>query len=59
MVTIESSSLIVLILYHILLTYTTTSQIIVTLEIYSHILPPLQEATMLQFNTLLTTPDIP
>ncbi|BCL80978.1 hypothetical protein ccbrp13_34430 [Ktedonobacteria bacterium brp13] len=35
------------------------SQIMVTLEIYSHILPPLQEATMLQFNTLLTTPDIP
>jgi integrase len=34
------------------------SQIIVTLEIYSHILPPLQEETMLQFNTLLTAPDL-
>jgi integrase len=33
------------------------SQIIVTLEIYSHILPPLQGEAMLQFNTLLTAPD--
>ncbi|BCL80858.1 Phage_int_SAM_3 and DNA_BRE_C domain-containing protein [Ktedonobacteria bacterium brp13] len=34
------------------------SQIIVTLEIYSHILLPLQEEAMLQFNTLLTAPDL-
>jgi integrase len=34
------------------------SQIIVTLEIYSHILPPLQGEAMLQFNALLTAPDL-
>ncbi|WP_126548544.1 tyrosine-type recombinase/integrase [Dictyobacter kobayashii] len=34
------------------------SQIIVTLEIYSHILPPLQEEVMLQFHAMLTAPGL-